>query len=834
MKISYNWLKDYIKIDKSPDEVAKILTSIGLEVESIENYETVKGGLNGFVIGHVIYKEKHPDADRLSLTKVDVGYNKVLDIVCGAPNVTEGQKVVVATVGTIIYGKEGSFEIKKSKIRGAVSEGMICAEDEMGLGESHDGILVLDSKAVPGTLANKYFNIQSDIVFEIGLTPNRIDAASHIGVARDLAAYLKQTQLVEFSKPSLTEKLQTLTPLPLEEPVPKNREVGGRSNNKQQTSLPIEVVVENPDACPRYSGICIKNIKVEDSPQWLQNRLKAIGLRPINNIVDITNYILHETGQPLHAFDYDMITGNKVIVKTLSENTTFTTLDGNERKLSSNDLMICNNQEGMCIAGVFGGLKSGVTENTKNIFLESAYFNPAYIRRTSKLHGLYTDSSFRFERGADPENTVYALQRACEYILEITGGEIASQIIDIYPVKVVKSKININLNNIERAIGKKISTDLIIKILESLEIKILEKNTETLLLEIPTFKVDVTREADIVEEILRIYGYNNIEIPTRLNSSISHFPIVDKNKIQNQISDFLTSNGFNEIMCNSLTNISYYDNENKTLVKILNPLSAELGAMRQTQLYGGLETVAYNINRKNGDLSLYEFGYCYFNKENNSENLSDKYYETYHLSIFTTGLKQQSNWITKEEKADFYFLKSFCENILKKAGIKKALELNEIQNSQAKYGVEYYFNKQKILRITSIGIELLKKFDIKQDVYYADFDWNKILEIIATKEVKCEELPKYPEVKRDLALLIGKEVTFEQIRKLAYETERKLLKTVSLFDVYEGDKIENDKKSYAVSFTLRDDSKTLTDTEIEKIMNQLIKTYETKLDAKLR
>ncbi|OFX19018.1 MAG: phenylalanine--tRNA ligase subunit beta [Bacteroidetes bacterium GWA2_31_9] len=815
MKISYNWLKDYIKIDKSPDEVAKILTSIGLEVESIENFETVKGGLNGFVIGHVIHKEKHPDADRLSLTKVDIGYNKVLDIVCGAPNVAEGQKVVVATVGTVIYGKEGSFEIKKSKIRGAVSEGMICAEDEMGLGESHDGILVLDNKAVPGTLANKYFNIQSDIVFEIGLTPNRIDAASHIGVARDLVAYLKQSENVKFEKPDVDNQLQT-------------------SNLKPQTFLPFEVVVENQEACPRYSGICITNVKVEDSPQWLQNRLKAIGLRPINNIVDITNYVLHETGQPLHAFDYEMITGNKVIIKTLAENTPFTTLDGNERKLSANDLMICNNAEGMCIAGVFGGLKSGVTEKTKNIFLESAYFNPAFIRRTSKTHGLYTDSSFRFERGADPENTVYALKRACKYILELTGGEIASELIDIYPVKAVRNNINVNINNIERSIGKKIPTESIVKILESLEIKILEKKHDDLVLEIPSFKVDVTREADIVEEILRIYGYNNIEIPTRLNSSISHFPIVDKDKIQNQVSDYLTSNGFNEIMCNSLSNSSYYESDNHSLVKILNPLSAELSAMRQTLLFGGLETIANNINRKNSDLSLYEFGYCYFNKSSDSKKLTDRYFETHHLSIFTTGSKQLSNWITKDEKADFYYLKSMCENILRKAGVKRGLEINEIQNSQSKYGVEYFLNKTKILSISAIGSDLLKKFDIKQEVYYAEFDWYKILEIIAIKEVKCEELPKYPEVKRDLALLINKEVTFEQIRKLALETERKLLKSVSLFDVYEGEKIGNDKKSYAVSFTLRDDSKTLTDEEIEKIMTQLIKSYENKLDAKLR
>lgn len=816
MKISYNWLKDYIKIDKSPEEVAKILTDIGLEVESIEKYETVKGGLNGFIIGHVIHKEKHPDADRLSLTKVDVGYNQILDIVCGAPNVAEGQKVVVATVGTTIYTDEGSFEIKKSKIRGAVSEGMICAEDEMGIGESHDGIMVLENSAVPGTLANKYFNIQSDIVFEIGLTPNRIDAASHIGVARDLAAFLKQSENVKFEKPDVDNELQT------------------RNLKPQTSSLPIEVVVENQDACPRYSGICIKNVKVSTSPQWLMDRLKAIGLRPINNIVDITNYILHETGQPLHAFDYDMVAGNKVIVKTLAENSPFVTLDGNERKLTANDLMICNNSEGMCMAGVFGGLKSGVSENTKNIFLESAYFNPAYIRRTSKTHGLYTDSSFRFERGADPENTIYALKRACKYILEIADGEIASEIIDIYPVKVERNKININLNNIERSIGKKIPTESIIKILESLEIKILEKTHDTLLLEIPSFKVDVTREADIVEEILRIYGYNNVEIPTRLNSSISHFPIVDKDKVQNQISDYLTSNGFNEIMCNSLSNAAYYEAENNSLVKILNPLSAELSAMRQTLLYGGLETIAYNINRKNGDLSLYEFGYCYFNKASNSKELTEKYYETYHLSILTTGLKQSSNWKTKDEKADFYYLKSMCENILRKAGLKRGFEINEIQNSQSKYGVEYFLNKIKILSISSVGSDLLKKFDIKQDVYYAEFDWNKILDIIAVKEVKSEELPKYPEVKRDLALLINKEVTFEQIKKLALETERRLLKNVSLFDVYEGEKIGNDKKSYAISFTLRDDNKTLTDVEIEKIMNQLIKNYETKLEAKLR
>jgi len=814
MKISLNWLNDFFKIDKDYNEISTILTDIGLEISSVEKFQTIKGGLEGLVIGEVKTCEKHANADKLSVTTVDVG-DKILPIVCGAPNVASGQKVVVATVGTILYDGNESFKIKKSKIRGEVSEGMICAEDEIGLGNDHDGIMVLDNDVKVGTPAKDYFKVEDDIVFEIDLTPNRIDAASHYGVARDLAAYFNQFIESKANKISIDDfKIDN-------------------------TSKTINVKIENTDACHRYSGITISNVKVGESPDFIKNRLKAIGLSPINNIVDITNYVLHEVGQPLHAFDADKISGNEVIVKTLPKATKFTTLDNVERELSDKDLMICDKKGGMCIAGVFGGAESGVTNDTKNIFLESAYFDAVYVRKTAKRHGLNTDASFRFERGTDPNITIYALKRAAMLIKEYAGGEISSEIIDVYPKPVKNKIVSVKLSNINRLIGKDLGVDRIKNILNGLEIKILDQKDETLELEIPAYRVDVTREADVIEEILRIYGYNNVEISESVKSSISYSQKPDKQKVTNIVSDYLASVGFNEMMSNSLTKSRYYEeNENfnkDRTVKILNPLSSDLDAMRQSLLFGGLEAILHNKNRKNKDLKLYEFGNTYFYDDKNSENPQHNYSQSNILSLFITGNKQKINWNLKEEKTSFYELKSYCENILIRLGLKiNNLQIDISDNKIFEQALKYNKNSKTVLQVGLLDYNLVDKFDLDQDVFYAEFNFDNVLNLLKNIKIEYKEISKFPFVKRDLALLIDNNISFANIKKLAEKAERKLLKEVSMFDFYKGKNLGDNKKSYGVSFIFQDEHKTLTDKQIDKTMNNLIRVFEKELGATIR
>jgi phenylalanyl-tRNA synthetase beta chain len=694
---------------------------------------------------------------------------------------------------------------------------MICAEDELGLGNSHDGIIVLPDQTEVGTRASDIYQVERDTVFEIGLTPNRVDAASHIGVARDLAAYLKQNSETELNLPSVEEfKID-------------------------HTDNPVKVVVENQEACPRYSGITVSGIDVKESPVWLKNKLKAIGLNPINNVVDITNFILHESGQPLHAFDMAEISGKKVVVKTMPDQTPFTTLDEEERKLSSEDLMICNEKEGMCIAGVFGGIKSGVTEDTKDVFIESAYFNPVWVRKTAKRHTLSTDSSFRFERGTDPNNTLYALKRAAILIKELAGGQISSGIVDIYPDPIRDFEIELNYSNVHRLIGKDITPEKIKSILTALDIKILHESNDGLQVAVPPYRVDVQREADLVEEILRIYGYNNVEVPEQIHSNLSYTAKPDEESLTNQISDFLTANGFNEIMCNSLTKSSYYDKLNTYpadhLAMILNPLSSDLDSMRQTLLFGGLETVLYNRNRQQNELKLYEFGNVYFkNPENKSENPLDKYSEFKKLSLTISGNKEPINWNNpKSEKADFYYIKSIISRLLCSLGINESLlQSQESNNELFSYGMGYTINNNLLAEFGSVHDDILEQFEIETDVFYADINWQVLLNEVKKVQIKHRELPKFPEVRRDLALLLDKETKFEDVKNLAYKTEKKLLKNVTLFDVYQGKNIEEGKKSYGVGFVLQDENKTLTDKQIDKVMKNLQKQYEEKLSASIR
>ncbi len=816
MNISYRWLKDYINLDSSPEEVAAYLTQIGLEVGSMEEVETIKGGLRGLVIGEVLTCDQHPDSDHLSKTTVNVGNGEVLPIVCGAQNVAAGQKVVVATVGTTLYDGDQEFKIKKSKIRGEVSEGMICAEDEIGLGASHDGIMVLDPSAVPGTPASKYFKIESDYVLEVDLTPNRIDSASHIGIARDLAAYLSQKQPISYHRPSVE---------------------AFRVDNH---SLEIPVEVLNTTACPRYSGVTVSNVTVKESPDWLKSKLSLIGLKPINNIVDVTNFVLFETGQPLHAFDAAEIKGNKVVVRTLNSGTKFVTLDGVEREMHPDDLMICNASEGMCIAGVFGGLHSGVKNTTNSVFLESAWFDSVYIRKTARRHTLSTDASFRFERGTDPNGTIYALKRAAMLIKEVAGGEISSEIVDVYPNPVADFKVDVTYANIKRLIGVDLGKERIKSILNALEISI-ETETETgLSLMVPPYRVDVKREVDVIEEILRIHGYNNIELPTQINSSLQYSVKPNPTKVRNLIAEMLTAQGFNEIWSNSLTKTSYFENNAvhpiESTVKLFNPLSNDLGSMRQTLLYGGLESIAYNANRKNPDLRLYEFGNCYFY---NGSSLKDdpirNYREEEHLALFVTGEKEISNWAVPAAKTSFFLLKSYLENILKRLGFSVLnLKVDGFSNEQISEGIQYLLNGRKLVEFGTISGKVLKAFGIENPVYYADFSMDVLFVELKNNKVTFAELPKYPEVRRDLALLLDKTVQFNRLRDLAYRTERKLLQSVDLFDVYEGKGVPEGKKSYAISYILRDDEKTLNDKQIEKIMEKLVSTYERELGAQLR
>jgi phenylalanyl-tRNA synthetase beta chain len=816
MNISYKWLKDYIRLDESPEEVARILTQIGLEVGSLEEVETVKGGMRGLVIGEVVTCDKHPNSDHLSKTTVNIGTGELLPIVCGAPNVAAGQKVVVATEGTTLYMGDEEFTIKKSKIRGEVSQGMICAEDEIGIGTNHNGIIVLEDSAKVGTPASEYYKIESDWQIEVDLTPNRIDAGSHIGIARDLAAFLKKTRNIQYTRPS----------------------VDHYKTDNHNLEIPVEII--NPEACPRYSGVTISGVEIGESPNWLKNRLKTIGLHPINNVVDITNYVLFETGQPLHAFDADKISGKKVIVKTMPAGTKFTTLDEVERELHENDLIICNTEGGMCIGGVFGGSNSGVKDSTKNIFLESAYFDPVFIRKTARRHGLNTDASFRFERGIDPDGVIYALKRATLLIKEVAGGSISSEIVDVYPQPVEDFKVDISYANVTRLIGKELGAEQIKNILNSLEIKIENENEKGLSLLVPSYRVDVKREADVIEDILRIYGYNNVEIPSMIKASLQTAEKPDMNQMRNLVAEMLTAQGFNEIWSNSLTKADYYEGlkdygEEKT-VKLLNPLSADLNGMRQTLLFGGLEAIAYNANRKNKNLRFYEFGNCYFYKGSHlKEHPETNYWEEEHLGLFISGNREEESWSAKEQPVSFYTIKTYTENILKRLGFKiELLQITETDNELFSEGLKYQINNKTILELGIVAKKFLKKFDVETSVYFADFRWELVIAGKKKHKVIFEELPKFPAVRRDLALLIDKEVKFSQIKDAALKAERQLLRSVNLFDVYEGKGIPEGKKSYAVSFILRDDQQTLKDKQIDKTMQKMVAAFEREFGAQLR
>lgn len=819
MNISYNWLKQYININVSPDELSKALTSVGLEVGSVEEVQTIKGGLEGLVIGEVLTCVNHENSDHLHVTTVNIGQEENLQIVCGAPNVAAGQKVVVATVGTKLYSGDESFTIKRSKIRGVESVGMICAEDEIGIGVSHDGIIVLPADVQVGTLAKDYYGIKSDYLLEVDITPNRVDAASHYGVARDLAAYfaLKDAS-VKLNKPSVDQF------------------------TIQNHQLTIPVVVENQDACPRYSALTISGVTVKESPDWLKNALLIIGLRPINNIVDVTNYVLHEMGQPLHAFDADQIAGKEVHVKCMPEGTPFVTLDGLERKLNAADLMICDVEKPMCIGGVFGGLTSGVTEKTVNVFLESAYFNPVSIRKTARRHGLNTDASFRFERGCDPLNTIYVLKRCALLIQEVAGGTISSDITDIYPQEIKPFEVEISIDKIHSLIGKEIGKENIETILNALEMKIVERSESGYLLHIPPYRVDVQRDVDVIEDILRIYGYNNVEIGDNLVSTLSFSSKPDSHKLQNLIAEQLTAQGFNEILNNSLTKGAYYSDLTSfpevNCVKVMNALSSDLSVMRQTLLFGGLENIARNINRRNPDLKFYEFGNCYYyHAENKKENeVLSAYSEDFHLGMWLTGSKHTSSWAVADQKSSVYELKAYIENIFARLGVnQRKLVIGEYADDLLSEALTVLSPRGFQLAVFGIVHPTIrKKLDIDQEVYFADLNWGNLLKEIAKHQVQYKEVSKFPEVKRDLALLIDKSVQFAEIEKIAYDTERKLLKNVALFDVYEGKNLEEGKKSYAVSFTLQDESKTLTDNQIESIMKKMISNLENKLSAKLR
>lgn len=836
MNISYNWLKRYIDLKDDAQTVAKILTSIGLEVGSVEEVETIRGGLKGLVVGEVLSCEPHPNSDHLHLTKVNIGEGEPLPIVCGAPNVATGQKVVVATIGTVLYDGDQSFTIKKGKLRGEDSFGMLCAEDEIGVGASHDGIIVLPQDTPVGMKAADYYHVENDTLIEVDITPNRSDAASHYGVARDLYAYYKSHQplAVSLQKPSV------------------------EAFKVDSHDLEIEVKIENAEACPRYTGVSIQGVEVKESPDWLKKALSTIGLRPINNIVDVTNFVLHECGQALHAFDADKIKGRQVIVKCAQQGQKFTTLDGIEREMSDKDLMICNAEEPMCIAGVFGGLDSGVTEQTKNVFLESAYFDPVSIRKTSRRHQLQTDASFRYERGCDPNNTVYVLKRAALLIQEVAGGKVAMEITDTVANgegangerPFAPWPVTLDIQRVNSLIGKALSEEEIETILTALEMKITAKNGGCWEVEVPRYRVDVQRECDVVEDILRIYGFNNIEFPEKLNTSLSYGVKPNPVKLQTRISEQLTAQGFNEIMNNSLTKVAYYEPLQElpleTCVRIMNPLSQDLGVMRQTLLFGGLESIQRNANRKHSDLKFYEFGNCYHHDQSKVESQKSKegveqdplraYSEEMHLGMWLTGNKAAQSWVRREEKTTFYELRAYVNNVLTRLGIAiDKLKIERLESELYQDGLRLIAQNGK--QIGFIGIvdrKVLKQFDIDQPVFYADLDWKQLLKQNKQYKAVIEDLPKYPEVKRDFALLVDKTVEFADLARAAFETEKKLLKNVFLFDVYEGKNLEEGKKSYALSFILQDKENTLKDTQIEHIMNRLQQTFEEKFHATLR
>ena len=820
MNISYNWLKEYVDFDLTPEEVAAALTSIGLETGSVEEVQTIKGGLEGLVIGEVLTCIPHPNSDHMHVTTVNLGQGEPVQIVCGAPNVAAGQKVVIATLGAKLYDGDECFTIKKSKLRGVESNGMICAEDEIGIGTDHAGIIVLPADAVVGTPAKEYYNVKSDYVLEVDITPNRVDATSHFGVARDLAAYLKQN-----GKPA-NLKRPSVDAFKIDDEVPA-----------------IEVVVENKEACLRYSGITIKNVTVKESPEWLQNRLKVIGLRPINNVVDITNYILHGVGQPLHSFDADKIKGNKVVVRSATEGAKFVTLDGVERTLTDRDLMICNVEEPMCIAGVFGGLDSGVTEQTKNVFLESATFHPTWIRKTARRFGLNTDASFRYERGLDPNQTVEVMKRAALLIQEVAGGTITGAIQDIYPVPVAPYRVELTYDKVNTLIGKVIPVETVKSILESLEMKIVSETAEGLVIDVPVYRIDVQRDVDVIEDILRIYGYNNVEFSDNVKSNLSYQTPTDRSyKLQNLISEQLCGCGFNEILNNSLTRSAYYDNLStypvSHCVMLMNPLSADLNCMRQTLLFGGLESVEHNAKRKNGNIRFFEFGNCYdynIDHKKEGETLAE-FSEDYRLGLWVSGSRVDNNWAHPNEKSSVYELKAYVENILVRLGVNlQKVIFGNLANDIYSAGLSITTSSGR--QLGTMGIvspKICKELDIETDVYYAELSWTLLMKEIKKSKVTFSEISKFPAVKRDLALLLEKNVQFAEIEKIATESERKLLKDVALFDVYEGKNLPAGKKSYAVSFYLQDEGKTLNDKQIDAIMKKIQTNLEQKLGAQLR
>ena len=838
MNISYNWLKRYIALTDSAEQVAQILTSIGLEVGKVEQVQTIKGGLEGLVVGEVLTCVDHPNSDHLHITTTRVAPDaEPLQIVCGAPNVAAGQKVIVATVGTVLYDGDEKFTIKRGKIRGEESLGMICAEDEIGVGNNHDGIMVLPADTPVGMPAKEYFGVEDDTLIEVDITPNRADGASHYGVARDLYAYYQAKGIdIQLTKPSV-EAFQV-----------------------QSHTLPIEVVVENATACPRYTGVSIKGVTIKESPDWLKKALNTIGIRPINNVVDVTNFVLHEMGQALHSFDADKIKGNKVIVKNATEGQKFVTLDGVERTLSAADLMICNAEEPMCIAGVFGGQDSGISETTTNVFLESAYFDPVSIRKTARRHQLSTDASFRYERGCDPNNTLYVLKRCALLIQEVAGGEIAMEIVDEVKGERLEVKdekyfapfpVEFNIDRAHALIGKELGEELIERILHAMEVEIVSKEGKTWQLGVPRYRVDVQRECDVVEDILRIYGYNNVEFPEKLNTSLSYNPKPNPVALQIRISEQLTAQGFNEILNNSLTKVSYYEPLEglslATCVKIMNPLSQDLGVMRQTLLFGGLESIQRNANRKNADLKFYEFGNCY---HYNAQKIADRqakdphwvydplyaYSEEPHLALWLTGNKTAQSWVQKEEKTSFYTLHAYVNNVLRRLGVNvQLLNMEPLNSELCSDGMVIKApNGKQIGFMGIVNGKLLKAFDIDNPVYYADLDWNMLLKLNKQYKPVINDLPKFPEVKRDFALLVDKSVKFADLAKAALAAEKKLLKAVNLFDVYEGKNLEAGKKSYALSFILQDAENTLKDKQIEAIMAKLLKTFEEKFGAKLR
>lgn len=811
MKVSLNWLKSYVDTDKSPEELSRILTDTGLEVEGLEKIEGVPGGLKGVVVGKVVTCEKHPDADKLQVTTVDVGRDELLQIVCGAPNCAAGEKVVVATVGCTLFPEpEKPFKIKKSKIRGVESHGMLCAEDELGLGQSHDGILLLPADAKIGMEGADYFNLQDDYLIEIGLTPNRADAMGHIGVARDIVAYLNVHENAGLSL--------------------KSPDVSGfKVDNNSKI---IDVSVENQDACPRYMGTTISNIKVAPSPEWMQSALRAIGLSPINNVVDITNYVMHEYGTPLHAFDNDIVNG-KVVVKNAKSGEKFTTLDEVERELSDSNLMITNGSDNMCIAGVFGGIKSGVSNETTSIFLESAYFNPVSVRMTAKFHGLNTDASFRFERGVDPNLTDIALKRAVLLIQELAGGEVSMDVVDIYPNKIENHSVEFSYERCNTLIGADISKQTVDAILENLDIKILSENEGLAQLEVPAYRVDVTREADVVEEVLRIYGFNKVEIPSKLNTSISYRSGIDEEKLQNTVSNLLVGKGFSEMMNNSLTQSKYSDELGGEVVKsdrnvaMLNPLSLELDVMRQTLIFQSLESIAYNQNRQSPDLRLFEFGKSY-------HKFDDGYSENRRMILALTGREAAEQWNTAKDKVSYYTLKGEVEAIFERLGLSNLLKEKAINSSLLADGVQLVVAKKKVGEIGWISPELKKHFGIKSDVFIADLDWDAMIDCMKMSKVKFTELPKYPAVRRDYSLLLDDKIKFSEIQEIARKADNKILKEIGLFDVYEGKNLKEGKKSYAVSFSFQDKEQTLKDKQVDAVMEKIRKGLESQLGAELR